>query len=49
MRRAVDAWLPQLREQAKQPGGASPSGGAMGVAVDVVDVMRTDDRRASLS
>ncbi len=48
-RQAVDQWLPQLRERAAGPGtGASSSQGAMGLAVDVVDVMRTDDRRGSL-
>jgi len=46
-RAAVDQWLPRLKSGAS----AGPSGGAgapMGVAVTVVDVMRTDDRRGSL-
>jgi ABC-2 type transport system permease protein len=46
-RAAVDQWLPMLK-----PGGPGPgAGGAsspMGANVQVVDVMRTDDRRASL-
>jgi len=47
-RAAVDAWLPMLRGQA---GAKSPSSGGaapMGVAVDVVNVMRTDDPSGSL-
>jgi ABC-2 type transport system permease protein len=48
---AVDAWLPRLKAQG-QPGAAGSTGpaagGTMGVAVKVVDVMRTDDRRGSL-
>ena len=48
-RKAVDAWLPRLRPEAAGGGtNASTGGGAMGVAVTVVDVMRTDDRRGSL-
>jgi ABC-2 type transport system permease protein len=46
-RSAVDAWLPQLKPQANA-GGAGASEGAMGVKVEVVDLMRTDDRRGSL-
>ena len=46
-RAAVDEWLPRLK-----PGNASEplagAGAAMGVSVNVVDVMRTDDRRGSL-
>lgn len=45
-RAAVDAWLPRLK-----PGGAGGSNGvapSMGVTVNVVDVMRSDDRRGSL-
>jgi ABC-2 type transport system permease protein len=48
-RAAVQQWLPMLKEQAS--GQAGPSGGSgspMGLGVDVVDVMRTDDRRGSL-
>jgi ABC-2 type transport system permease protein len=48
-REAVQQWLPQLRQQATaQGGGTSGSAPAMGLGVDVVDVMRTDDRRGSL-
>jgi ABC-2 type transport system permease protein len=48
-RQAVEAWLPQLRNQAtSQTSEAAGSAGAMGLAVDVVDLMRTDDRRGSL-
>ena len=45
-RAAVDDWLPRLKPGAS----AEPvnAGVAMGVAVSVVDVMRTDDRRGSL-
>ena len=43
-RAAVDAWLPRLK-----PGGAGGSNAtSMGVTVNVVDVMRSDDRRGSL-
>jgi ABC-2 type transport system permease protein len=47
---AVDAWLPRLKEQG-QPGAAATGtgvGGGMPVGVEVVDVMRTDNRRGSL-
>jgi ABC-2 type transport system permease protein len=43
-RAAVDAWLPRL----KSGGAGSAGGGVPGVNVQVVDVMRTDDRRGSL-
>jgi ABC-2 type transport system permease protein len=46
-RAAVDAWLPQLKPSSS-PGDSGETTGVMGVAVDVVDVMRTDDRRGSL-
>ena len=44
-RSTVDKWIPQLK-----PGGATGSAGtpAMGVTVDVVDVMRSDNQRGSL-
>jgi ABC-2 type transport system permease protein len=49
-RAAVNAWLPRLKAEASADAG--PEGGAgsgvMGVGVEVVDVMRTDDRRGSL-
>ena len=46
---AVDAWLPRLKAQG-QSGGTSTadSAGAMPIGVEVVDVMRTDNRRGSL-
>lgn len=48
-RAAVDAWLPTLRSGAGTGGQASgAAASAMGVSVDVVDVMRTDNRRRSL-
>jgi ABC-2 type transport system permease protein len=48
-RAAVDAWLPQLKTQASQESSVVGGGtGGMGVSVDVVDVMRTDNRRGSL-
>ena len=42
-RDAVARWIPQLKE-----GAGSGSGGAMGLGVEVVDVMRSDNRRGSL-
>jgi ABC-2 type transport system permease protein len=45
---AVDAWLPMLKSGAgsDRTGGGAPAG--MGANVEIVDVMRTDDRRGSL-
>src|SRR6476646_7734336 len=47
---AVDAWLPRLKAQGNS--GANSNGdasaGAMPIGVQVVDVMRTDNRRGSL-
>jgi ABC-2 type transport system permease protein len=47
---AVDAWLPRLKAQAPVSGAATTgsASAAMPIAVDVVDVMRTDNRRGSL-
>ena len=45
---AVEQWLPQLRQQATGQGGAGSGAPAMGLGVNVVDVMRTDDRHGSL-
>jgi ABC-2 type transport system permease protein len=50
-RAAVDVWLPMLKSEAGSGGAsASPGGGAsaMGVNLQVVDVMRSGDQRASL-
>ena len=47
-RKAVDAWLPTLKADAGTGGASTGGAGAMGMAVDVVDVMRTDDRKGSL-
>jgi ABC-2 type transport system permease protein len=47
-RKAVDTWLPRLRAEASGGAAASNSAAAMGVNVEVVDVMRTDDRRGTL-
>jgi ABC-type multidrug transport system permease subunit len=52
-RAAVDAWLPQLRQQAQQDQqGTTASGGGggltMGVGIETVDVMRTTNERGSL-
>ena len=47
-RKAVDAWLPTLKASAGTGGASTGSAGPMGIAVDVVDVMRTDDRKGSL-
>ncbi len=44
---AVDAWLPRLKAQG-QSGTTASSAGAMPIGVEVVDVMRTDNRRGSL-
>jgi ABC-2 type transport system permease protein len=50
-RAAVDAWLPRLKAQAS--GDASTSGaagaGPIGVSAEIVDVMRSDSRRGSLT
>lgn len=47
---AVDAWLPRLKAQGSSGanGGGNTAAGAMPIGVDVVDVMRTDNRRGSL-
>jgi ABC-2 type transport system permease protein len=51
---AVDNWLPQLKAQSQagvEAGtgpGSPPAAGGMAVSVEVVDVMRTDNRRGSL-
>ena len=47
---AVDAWLPRLKAQGMSGanGSSEPSTGAMPIGVEVVDVMRTDNRRGSL-
>jgi ABC-2 type transport system permease protein len=47
-RKAVDAWLPSLKAGAGTGRASSGGAGPMGMAVDVVDVMRTDDRKGSL-
>jgi ABC-2 type transport system permease protein len=47
-REAVAAWLPMLKANASGGAGTAGAGGAMGINVEVVDVMRTDDRRRSL-
>jgi ABC-2 type transport system permease protein len=48
-RAAVDAWLPRLKAGASSDSSeADGAPGAMAVAVDVVDLMRTDDRSGSL-
>lgn len=48
-RQAVDQWLPRLKADATAgSGGGIGAGAAMGLGVDVVDVMRTDNRRGSL-
>jgi ABC-2 type transport system permease protein len=49
---AIDQWMPALRPQEKgspqSPGPTASAATGLPVAVDVVDVMRTDDRRGSL-
>ncbi|HEX2458036.1 MAG TPA: ABC transporter permease [Vicinamibacterales bacterium] len=47
-RAAVDAWLPRLRNETGGASSGTSVGAPMGVAVDVVDVMRTDDPKGSL-
>jgi ABC-2 type transport system permease protein len=47
-RKAVNAWLPMLKANAGTGGISTGGAGSMGMAVDVVDVMRTDDRKGSL-
>ena len=47
---AVDDWLPRLKAQSQSSAGGkgTAASGAMPITVDVVDVMRTDNRRGSL-
>jgi len=47
-RQAVDQWLPRLKTESTAGAGSTSTGGGMGVAVKVVDVIRTDDPRGSL-
>jgi ABC-2 type transport system permease protein len=51
-RAAVDQWMPRLRPPGKAGGEAAnpaaPVASGLPISVDVVDVMRTDDRRGSL-
>lgn len=48
-RAAVDLWMPQLkaRAQATGSGSGSDSQGAMGLATEIVDVMKSDTRQGS--
>jgi ABC-2 type transport system permease protein len=45
---AVAEWMPRLRPPDKTGQASSPTAAGLAVAVDVVDVMRTDNRRGSL-
>ena len=49
-RKAVDEWIPTLKADAggTTGGGGAGGSGGMGIAVNVVDVMRNDDRKGSL-
>jgi ABC-2 type transport system permease protein len=52
-RKSVDQWIPRLKpdaatSSASSPTTSSPAGGAMGMSVTIVDVLRTDDRKGSL-
>lgn len=49
-RKAIDQWLPLLKANSRgpRPPGSASAAGPMGIAVHVVDVMRTDDRKGSL-
>ena len=46
-RKSVDDWIPRLKADAGTPGGAN-GGAPMSMPVQVIDVMRTDDRKGSL-
>jgi ABC-2 type transport system permease protein len=45
--KAVDEWMPRLKPNAASTAGSASAGG-MAMAVDVVDVLRTDNPRGSL-
>ena len=47
-RQAIAAWLPTLKANASGAGATAGGGGAMAINVEIVDVMRTGDRRGSL-
>jgi ABC-2 type transport system permease protein len=48
-KKAVDEWIPMLKAGGASTGTSGGGGsGGMGIAVNVVDVMRTDDRKGSL-
>ena len=47
-REAIDRWLPQLKAEA-QGSADTPSGGAMMLSTEVIDVMGSDTRRGSLT
>ena len=47
-RKSVDDWLSRLKADAGTPSSGPSSGAPMAMPVQVIDVMRTDDRKGSL-
>jgi ABC-2 type transport system permease protein len=47
-RRSVDDWIPRLKADAGTPGSSSTGATTMSMPVQVIDIMRTDDRKGSL-
>jgi ABC-2 type transport system permease protein len=47
-RKSVDEWLRRLKADAGTPGSSANGGTTMSMPVQVIDVMRTDDRKGSL-
>ena len=47
-RKSVDDWIPRLKADAGTPGSGATGGAPMSMPVQVIDVMRTDDRKGSL-
>jgi len=47
-RKSVDDWLPRLRADAGTPRSGASGGAPMAMPVQMIDVMRTDDRKGSL-
>jgi ABC-2 type transport system permease protein len=47
-RKSVDEWLPRLKADAGTSGSGSNGGAPMSMPVQIVDVMRTDNRKGSL-
>jgi linearmycin/streptolysin S transport system permease protein len=47
-RKSVDEWIPRLKADAGTTGSSANGGTTMSMPVQVIDVMRTDDRKGSL-